>query len=64
MGAAICFAAWKIYDKRLKRAGEDAPSPLWGALGSTLLALVIGGVVSPLRWVQNRRYIFQMFVVL
>lgn len=49
IGAAICFCAWKLYDKRSKR-DPDGPhiggSPIWGALGSTLLALIVGGVVS------------------
>lgn len=49
LGAAICFCAWKLYDKRNKR-NPDGPhlggSPVWGALGSTLLGLVGGAVVS------------------
>ena len=49
LGAAICFCAWKLYDKRSKR-DPDGPhmggSPIWGALLSTILALVVGGLVS------------------
>lgn len=49
IGAALCFCAWKLYDKRNKR-NPDGPylggSPIWGALGSTLLALLVGAVLS------------------
>ena len=48
LGAAICFCAWRLFDKRKKR-NPDGPymgnSPVWGALGATLLALIVGGVV-------------------
>lgn len=51
IGAALCFCAWKLYDKRSKR-DPDGPhlggSPIWGALGSTLLSLIVGGCVSVL----------------
>ncbi len=48
LGAAICYCAYKLYDKRSRRMGTDDPdrTPIWGALGSTILALVLGGVVS------------------
>lgn len=49
VGAAICFCAWKLYDKRNKR-DPDGPhwggSPIWGALVATIGAVVVGGVVS------------------
>jgi len=49
LGAAVCFCAWKLYDKRNKR-NPDGPywgnSPIWGALLNTMLALAFGGVVS------------------
>lgn len=49
LGAAVCFCAWKLYDKRNKR-NPDGPywggSPIWGALLTTILALVVGGFVS------------------
>lgn len=49
LGAAICFCAWKLYDKRNKR-NPDGPywgnSPIWGALVSTVLALMVGGLLS------------------
>lgn len=48
LGAAICFCAWRLFDKRKKR-NPDGPymgnSPVWGALGTTLLGLIVGGVV-------------------
>jgi hypothetical protein len=50
IGAAIAFCTWRLLDKR-KRRNPDGPflgnSPVWGALGSSLLGLIIGGVVSP-----------------
>lgn len=49
LGAAICFCAWKLYDKRSKRDPEGphlGGSPVWGALGSTLLGLVGGALLS------------------
>lgn len=49
LGAAVCFCAWKLYDKRNKR-NPDGPywgnSPIWGALLTTVLSLVGGGLVS------------------
>lgn len=49
IGAAICFCAWKLYDKRSKR-DPDGPhwggSPIWGALVSTILALIAGAFMS------------------
>eukprot|EP00890_Picochlorum_soloecismus_P000935 jgi/Picsp_1/1842/NSC_05309-R1_protein len=49
LGAAVCFCAWKLYDKRNKR-NPDGPywgnSPIWGALFNTILALALGGAVS------------------
>ena len=49
IGAALCFCAWKLYDKRNKR-NPDGPylggSPIWGALGSTILSLLFGAVLS------------------
>ncbi|KAK9817257.1 hypothetical protein WJX72_011944 [[Myrmecia] bisecta] len=49
LGAAICFCAWRLFDKRRKR-NPDGPyfgnSPLWGALGATVLGLVAGGLLS------------------
>lgn len=49
LGAALCFCAWKLYDKRAKR-NPDGPhlggSPVWGALGSTLLGLLGGAAAS------------------
>lgn len=49
LGAALCFCAWKLYDKRNKR-NPDGPywgnSPIWGALLSTVLSLIAGGLLS------------------
>ena len=49
IGAAICFCAWKLYDKRNKR-DPDGPhwggSPVWGALVSTIASLIFGGALS------------------
>lgn len=49
IGAALCFCAWKLYDKRNKR-NPDGPylggSPIWGALGSTIVSLLLGALVS------------------
>lgn len=49
LGAALCFCAWKLYDKRNKR-NPDGPylggSPIWGALGTTILSLILGAVLS------------------
>ena len=47
LGAAICYCGYKLYDKRARRMGSADPdrTPIWGALGSTILALVVGGVV-------------------
>lgn len=49
IGAALCFCAWKLYDKRNKR-NPDGPylggSPIWGALGTTILSLLLGAVLS------------------
>ena len=46
---AICYCAWRVFDKR-KAQSPDGPffggSPVWGALGTTLLALVAGLLVS------------------
>lgn len=48
LGAAICYCAYKLYEKRQRRMGttDTDRTPIWGALGSTLLALVLGGVLS------------------
>lgn len=49
LGAALAFAAWKLYDKRNKR-NPDGPywggNPMWGALGAIVLALVLGSIAS------------------
>ena len=49
LGAAISFCAWKLYDKRSKRS-PDGPhwggNAVWGALATTILGLVLGGLVS------------------
>lgn len=49
LGAALCFCVWKLYDKRNKR-DPDGPhlggSPIWGALITTILALVVSGAVA------------------
>jgi hypothetical protein len=49
LGAAVCFCAWKLYDKRNKR-NPDGPywgnSPIWGALLTTIGALIAGGLLS------------------
>ncbi|EFN59567.1 hypothetical protein CHLNCDRAFT_132902 [Chlorella variabilis] len=49
LGAALAFAAWKLYDKRNKR-NPDGPywggNPMWGALGAVVLALVLGSLLS------------------
>ena len=46
---AICYCAWRLFDKRRARS-PDGPffggSPIWGALGATLLALVAGFALS------------------
>ena len=42
VGAAIAFSVWRLFDKRKKRAPEGTDlgrSPIWGALGITLLGL-------------------------
>jgi len=48
IGAAIAFCTWRLLDKR-KRRNPDGPflgnSPVWGALGTSMLGLVVGGVV-------------------
>ena len=48
LGAAICYCTWRLFDKR-KIRNPDGPffgnSPVFGALGTTLLGLAIGGVV-------------------
>ena len=48
LGVAICFCTWRLFDKRRIR-NPDGPffgnSPIWGALGTTLLGLVVGSVV-------------------
>ena len=50
IGAAIAFCTWRLLDKR-KRRNPDGPflgnSPVWGALGSSMLGLFVGGVVHP-----------------
>jgi hypothetical protein len=49
LGAAICFCAWKLYDKRNKRNPEGpfwGNSPIWGALLSTVFSLIAGGLLS------------------
>jgi hypothetical protein len=49
LGAAVAFCAWRLYDKRMKR-DPDGPhlggSPIFGALGTTVLGLVAGGLAS------------------
>lgn len=49
LGAAITFCVYRLFAKRKQRA-PDGPywgnSPVWGALGTTLLGLLAGGVVS------------------
>jgi ATP-dependent HslUV protease ATP-binding subunit HslU len=49
LGAAICFCAWKLHDKRSKR-DPDGPhwggNPVWGALVSTILGLMMGGLLA------------------
>jgi hypothetical protein len=49
LGAAITFCVYRLFAKRKARA-PDGPywgnSPVWGALGTTLLGLLAGGVVS------------------
>ena len=48
IGAAIAFCTWRLLDKR-KRRNPDGPflgnSPVWGALGTSMLGLIVGGVV-------------------
>jgi hypothetical protein len=48
LGAAITFCVYRLFAKRKTRA-PDGPywgnSPVWGALGTTLLGLLAGGVV-------------------
>ncbi len=48
LGAAITFCVYRLFAKRKQRA-PDGPywgnSPVWGALGTTLLGLLAGGVV-------------------
>jgi len=48
LGAAITFCVYRLFAKRKNRA-PDGPywgnSPVWGALGTTLLGLVAGGLV-------------------
>ena len=51
LGAAICFCTYRLFDKRRKRNPEGpywGNSPVWGALGATVLGLVVGGLVSML----------------
>ena len=47
---SICYCGWRVFDKRRKREGPDGKffggSPIWGALGTTLLALLAGFVAS------------------
>jgi len=46
---SICYCGWRIFDKRRKRDPEGkffGGSPIWGALGTTLLALLAGFVAS------------------
>lgn len=45
LGVAIAFSAWRLFDKRKKR-NPDGPSPIWGALLTTLAGLVAGACVS------------------
>ena len=46
---AICYCGWRLFDKR-KARNPDGPffggSPVWGALGATLIALVGGFALS------------------
>lgn len=58
LGAAICYCGYKLYDKRSRRMGSTDPerTPIWGALGSTLLALVLGGVFRCARGRALRRW--------
>ena len=48
IGAALCYAVWRLFEKR-KARNPDGPywgnSPIWGALGTTLLALFAGFLV-------------------
>lgn len=49
LGAAICFCTYRLFDKRRKRNPEGpywGNSPVWGALGATVLGLVVGGLVA------------------
>ena len=47
--STICYAAWKLYDKR-KKASPDGPfvggSPVFGAAAGTALALLLGLAAS------------------
>ena len=48
---SICYCGWRVFDKRRKRGDPDGKeffggSPIWGALGTTLLALLAGFVLS------------------
>ncbi len=51
MGSAICFCAYRLFTKRRNRNPEGpffGNSPIWGAVFTTMLGLVIAGFVSPL----------------
>ncbi len=51
LGAALCFCAWRLFAKRRQRSPEGpywGNSPVWGALASTLVGLLVGGLVHPL----------------
>lgn len=48
---SICYCGWRVFDKRRKRGDPEGKeffggSPIWGALGTTLLALLAGFVAS------------------
>lgn len=46
---SICYCGWRVFDKRRKRDPDGqffGGSPIWGALGTTLLALLAGFVLS------------------
>ena len=51
MGSAICFCAYRLFTKRRNRNPEGpffGNSPIWGAVFTTMLGLVIAGFVSTL----------------
>lgn len=49
LGGAMCFCGWRLFSKRRIRSPEGpywGNSPVWGALLTTLIGLVVGGLVS------------------